>query len=45
MAWLLDKSHASEGFDRALAAALAALLGGAATFAYLRRRFPIAAVG
>lgn len=45
VAWLLDKSHASEGFDRALAAALAALLGGAATFAYLRRRFPIAAVG
>jgi hypothetical protein len=45
VAWMLGLTDARGGFDRALATACAALLTGAATFAYLRRRYPAAAVG
>lgn len=45
VAWLLGLTDARGGFDRALLTACAALLTGAATFAYLRRRYPAAAVG
>ncbi len=45
VAWLLGLTDARGGFDRALATACAALLTGAATFAYLRRRYPATAVG
>jgi MFS family permease len=45
VAWMLGLTDARGGFDRALATACAALLTGAATFGYLRRRYPAAAVG
>ncbi len=45
VAWLLGLTDARSGFDRALLTACAALLTGAATFAYLQRRYPATAVG